>query len=193
MRRVILLGNSNVGKTTILKSLLPEKSELQDPTNTACARFYYYTTGDADRHLEICDTAGMERYHSLAAVFAREASAGIIVFDLSDPESFHGVENWRQMLVNYAQCEDVGWVLVGNKSDLRQAVDPDELRRYVEEHGVSYFRVCAKTGEGVTRLFQEVGKMVEGMAAAIDVEDLDAPVDLSIEQKEEVPWPWSCC
>ena len=188
MRRVILLGNSNVGKTTLLKNILPDNAELQHPGNTACARFYYYATGDSQAQIEICDTAGMERYHSLASVFSREAAAGIIVFDLADPSSFDDVERWRELLLEGA-LPGVVWVLVGNKSDLPQTVDALRLKDFVESAGVQFYRVSAKTGQGVHELFDDVAKMAEGVEIPIRPVGLEGNV---AEEELNVQSSWCC-
>ena len=98
------------------------------------------------------DTAGQERYRSLAPMYYRGASAAIVVYDITNPDSFTGAKSWVKELQRRGD-PNVVIALAGNKADL-------ENRRKVEfeENGILHLETSAKNANNVKALFVEIAK-----------------------------------
>ncbi len=104
------------------------------------------------------DTAGQERYHSLAPMYYRGAAAAVVVFDVTHPSSFERAKKWVWELRQNVQNPNLIIALVGNKVDLvegRQVPEAD-ARSYASEGGLLYFETSAKNNVNVTNVFEDV-------------------------------------
>ena len=121
--KLCLLGASNAGKTCVSARFV-RGVFLKDAKATVGAAFasHSVTLDDGARvKFEIWDTAGQERYQSLAPLYYRGATAAMIVFDVTDRESFERARYWVEELERHAD-ENAVVALVGNKRDLTRAV-----------------------------------------------------------------------
>ncbi len=125
------------------------------------AAFLTQTVGldDATVKFEIWDTAGQERYRSLAPMYYRGAAAAIVVYDITDPDSFAGAKSWVKELQRRGD-PNVVIALAGNKADLenRKKVDLEEAQAYAEQNGILHVVTSAKEGTNVKSLFVEIAK-----------------------------------
>jgi small GTP-binding protein len=153
--RVVLCGEASVGKSCIIKRFSSGIFSSSMASTIAGAFHATYVRHDGDViALEIWDTAGSERYHSVIPSFFKNAAAVVICFDLTVRATFEAVGYWLQFTAANAPV-DVRRFLVGNKLDLSErAVFSDEASCYSDGHGfVAYAETSAKTGEGVDTLF----------------------------------------
>jgi Ras-related protein Rab-5C len=104
------------------------------------------------------DTAGQERYHSLAPMYYRGASAALVVFDITHPASFERAKKWVGELRQNVSNPNLVIALVGNKADLaeQRTVSETDAREYASEQGLLYFESSAKDNVNVTELFDTV-------------------------------------
>jgi Ras-related protein Rab-7A len=113
-------------------------------------------------NLQIWDTVGSEKYHSIGSAFYRNCETCILVFDLTNADSFKNVETWRKEFLsslNPPEGDKYPFVLFGNKSDMEGdiKITDDEIRTYCLEHNdMPYFKVSAKNGTGVEEGFDKV-------------------------------------
>lgn len=114
---------------------------------------------DSTVKFEIWDTAGQERYRSLAPMYYRGASAAIIVYDITNPDSFTGAKSWVKELQRRGD-PNVVIALAGNKADLesRRKVEFEEANAYAEENGILHLETSAKNANNVKALFVEIAK-----------------------------------
>ena len=114
---------------------------------------------DATVKFEIWDTAGQERYRSLAPMYYRGAAAAIVVYDITNPDSFAGAKSWVKELQRRGD-PNVVIALAGNKADLesRRKVPFEEANAYAEEHGILHMETSAKNANNVKSLFVEIAK-----------------------------------
>jgi len=114
---------------------------------------------DSTVKFEIWDTAGQERYRSLAPMYYRGAAAAIIVYDITNPDSFAGAKSWVKELQRRGD-PNVVIALAGNKADLesRRKVEFEEANAYAEENGILHLETSAKNASNVKALFVEIAK-----------------------------------
>ena len=114
--------------------------------------------------LQIWDTAGQEKYRSLGKAYYRGSDICILVFDVTDRNSFAHLNDWMDSFMILSNIEEdkinFPFVVVGNKIDFsKRQITKDEATKWCTENGnVEYFEVSAKTGENIDLLFKEATK-----------------------------------
>jgi len=110
--------------------------------------------------LNIWDTAGQERFHSLGPIYYRGSRGAILVYDITDSNSFIRVQNWvkelKKMLVNAVL------IIVGNKIDLERSrvVTHKEAEEYARSVGATHMTTSAKLNQGINEMFTEVTRQI---------------------------------
>ena len=108
-------------------------------------------------NLAIWDTAGQERFHALGPIYYRDANGALLVYDVTDRDSFLKVKMWvkelRKML-----GKEITLVIAGNKVDLNRVVPLDEAEAYAASVGAKHFSTSAKLNQGVEELFLDMAK-----------------------------------
>ncbi|KAH0791155.1 small GTP-binding protein [Histomonas meleagridis] len=156
--KVVMLGSSSVGKTSIVLQLHEKVfKRMVTPTVGSGVIMEEISTHKGIVQLRIWDTAGEERYRTFTGLYSRSASAGIIVFDITEPSSFESLNSWIREFKNNA-LENAPLYLVGNKIDLvdQRMVSNEEAKNFAIQNGLKYFEVSAKTGENVELLFTDL-------------------------------------
>lgn len=155
--KVVLLGDSSVGKTSLVHRFI---SDSFDPhlVNTIGAAFISkdHTSNDKSVRLEIWDTAGQERYKSLTPMYYRSAKVALVCFDISAAQSsFERAQYWVEQLAVLGPS-DICITMVGNKRDLAPDADLITIEHYCAEHDLPLVLTSAKEGTGVRELFDRV-------------------------------------
>jgi len=152
---VILLGDSGVGKTSILTKFIEGNFE----NNQKCTVDVEFKTKnlkiDKDLYakLTIFDTAGQERYRSLTRQYYHQAHGIVLVFDLTDENSFNNLNKWIKEIDDNAKNVEV--ILVGNKSDLKNRVILNSrAEQFAHENNFQYRETSAKEGTNILLLFE---------------------------------------
>ena len=153
--KIVFVGAAYAGKTSILNRYIRGQFTNNLPTSTqpACFRKSYESKG-ITVNLELWDTAGQERYHSLAPLFYRDSQIGVVVFDMTDTESFNAAKEWCQELVQ-ARGNEIQLFIVANKLDLalERTVQFKEIVTWAESVKAKVYETSAKTGENIEPLF----------------------------------------
>ena len=154
---VILVGDSNVGKTSILKKFV----DGDFSTQLTCTINIEFKTKNLkiDKNLyaklSIYDTAGQEKYRSLTKNYYHKANGVILVFDLSNENSFSKLNSWVKEINENAG--NVEGILVGNKSDLEnRKINKLKAENYAKEKNLKYIETSAKEGTNILLLFEEL-------------------------------------
>ena len=161
--KVVLIGESGVGKTSII-SQFTKGVFNQDLMSTNGATFSTKKKEFKDLNktlsFEIWDTAGQEKYRSLAKMFFKDAAVALIVYDITSRKSFDEIKNYWMNLVKENGPKQIIMYIVGNKCDLseKEAVIEDQAREYAENQHVSFYLTSAKNSIGIDELFDEIGK-----------------------------------
>jgi Ras-related protein Rab-21 len=158
--KVVLLGEGRVGKTSILlRYTKGEYSDRQVSTLQASYLDKKLTVGSQPIQLSIWDTAGQERFHALGPIYYRDASGALLVYDITDAESFHKVKNWVKELKKIVG-NDIILVIAGNKVDLEKNrnVNEQEAVKYAESVGALHFHTSAKANRGLDDVFNALSQ-----------------------------------
>eukprot|EP00850_Spirogloea_muscicola_P001390 SM000005S17187 [mRNA] locus=s5:614408:616792:- [translate_table: standard] len=158
--KLVLLGDMGAGKSSlVLRFVKGQFSEYQESTIGAAFLTQSVAVNDTTVKFEIWDTAGQERYHSLAPMYYRGAAAAVIVYDITNTDSFARAKKWVQELQKQGNPNLV-MALAGNKADLDNArkVTAEEAQGYAEEHGLFFMETSAKSAENVNELFYEIAR-----------------------------------
>ena len=150
--KYIIVGNPSVGKSCLLERFLNNKYSNEYNLTVGVefgAKTIKLQNGSAIK-LQIWDTAGQENFKSITRGYYRSAAVAIIVFDISDRQSFLDIETWlKECKINGNQ--QMTLVLVGNKSDLenQRQVSYEQGKKFSEDNGMVYFETSAKISTNV--------------------------------------------
>ncbi|MCQ2817577.1 MAG: GTP-binding protein, partial [archaeon] len=154
--KILLLGDSAVGKTSLLLKYT-DKTFLhnQIPTIGVDYRLKCFSIDDIKIKLTIWDTAGQERFRNIISNYYNNADAVLLVFDLTNLESFEKILYWYSQIEKNKTISKVVICLCGNKSDLENniKVSPQEIEKIKKDYNVNYFQASAKTGKNVVSCF----------------------------------------
>jgi Ras-related protein Rab-21 len=156
--KIVLLGEGRVGKTSIL--LRYTRGEFSDRQVSTLQASYLDKTvmlGSTEVNLSIWDTAGQERFHALGPIYYRDADGALLVYDITDVESFKKVQNWVRELRKIVG-NDITIAIAGNKVDLEKnrRVQESEAIAYAESVGAFHFQTSAKMGRGLEEVFKKL-------------------------------------
>ena len=159
--KIVIIGDINVGKTSILSRFRYGSFE-SDYMPTLGIDFFSKNLFFEDKTIRLIlwDTAGQERFRSLIPSYLKNADCIIIVFDITNKESFLSLNKWLTDAKNNAS-ENTIYVICGNKIDLkeRRTVNENEINEYIEKNtGVIYMECSAKNGQGIKDLFNVIAK-----------------------------------
>ena len=153
--KLIFLGDQNVGKSSILNRFLSD-TFVEEYQATIGLDFQSKNVqiDNQDVHLLLYDTAGQEKFRSLIPMYTRDANIILLVYDITNKESFENLYVWLKDLTNI-NINEVIICIVGNKIDLneKREVSNEEGQKYAQEHDFIFQEVSAKTGEGFSELF----------------------------------------
>jgi small GTP-binding protein len=179
--KVILVGNTSVGKTCIVKrgnsGVFDDESV---PTLGAAYLPKLVAIGQTEVRLHIWDTAGQERYRGMAPMYFRGAHAAVLVFSVCDAQSFAGIDKWMDSLKENADPNILKF-LVANKIDLEddRIVTVAAGEEKAESLDAHYHEVSAKSGYGIDDFFVEIAKLF--LEQSSPPEDPPARVKLETE------------
>ena len=160
--KVVLLGDSGVGKTCIISRYIQGTFEKNcTSTNGAsyCSKNVKFENFGKNLLLDIWDTAGQEKYKSLTKFFYKDAAVAILVYDITRKDSFENLQNyWHKQLLENGE-KNVVLGVAGNKCDLyeNEAVSENEAREFADKIGAIFELTSAANNTGITELFQDVG------------------------------------
>ena len=145
-----------VGKTSISKRFITgkfEKIELSNRTINTKTFQKCIEVNNKSFNLNIWDTAGEEKYHALAPIFYRGAQGAVIIFDVTNRETFKRATKWFSELSEFAEGNPK-MILIGNKIDLpNRVISNEEATNLAREYNCNFLEVSAYTGANVEEIF----------------------------------------
>ena len=156
-RNIVLFGDTNVGKTAIVKRWLHISYTEAEASPTYCAGFFENDVfvNDKNEKIQVWDTAGEEKYRSMAPIYTRGAIGILLLFDLTRRTTLENIPFWLDAA---SSAGDIPVVVVGNKADLvaEREVKAQEAIDFLKERNLPFIEASALTGFGVDEAFMEI-------------------------------------
>lgn len=159
--KILLIGDSGVGKSCIL-CRFADDYYTEKFISTIGVDFKIKTIEYDNKiiKLQIWDTAGQERFHNITSSYYRGAHGIIIVFDLTDSESFENIKHWLNEIQKNA-FEGVSKIIVGNKSDAFEKKEVFGSRDYATSLNIPYIETSAKNADNIDELFYQMTSLIK--------------------------------
>ncbi|KAF7665340.1 hypothetical protein LDENG_00146390 [Lucifuga dentata] len=162
--RIIMLGDSTVGKSSLLKRYT-EDLFLESINQTVGVDFYVHFLEvelGVRVKLQFWDTAGQERFRSVTRSYYRNSVGGLLVFDITNRASFDNIKEWHEEVCERVKPHKVLFMLVGHKSDLdsERVVSREEAEKLAGQLGLVYVETSAKTGQNTRQAFELLTRRV---------------------------------
>jgi len=158
--KLLLIGNSSVGKSSLLLRFSDEQWLPEDESSATIGvdfRVHKMDVKGKKVKLSIWDTAGQERFRTITSSYYRGAQGIILVFDVSNRESFEALPRWYSELETYVSSSVVK-IIVGNKVDKEYSrqVSAAEAQQFADRMDSLFVEASAKTAVGVRDAFRGV-------------------------------------
>ena len=130
--------------------------------------------------VKIYDTSGQEKYNSMVSNYYKKADGIILVFDLTNKESFDSINKWIKDINDNVDSKKIKRVLVGNKIDLTdlRVITKEEAEEMAKSYEVKFYETSAKTNEGI-------GELMEGIVSEVVNEGNQKGKNIKLEKKNE--------
>jgi small GTP-binding protein len=180
--KIIIIGDSGVGKTSILLRYV--RGVFDPETQMTLGVEFMTKTIEAKNHriqLQLWDTSGHELFRSVTRAYFRGSAGAFLVFDISNRDSFDHIDRSFHDVKELARS-DVVAVLMGNKSDKadEREVTREEAEQFAKERQMKYFETSAKTGshvgEAVIACVEVIEKYIADGVYDVRPDPQDAPL-----------------
>merc|ERR1712091_458414 len=181
--KLLLIGDSGVGKSCLLFRFADDT--YQESYISTIGVDFKIKTIELDGKvikLQIWDTAGQERFRTITSSYYRGAHGIIVVYDVTDGESYTNVKQWLEEIQRYA-CEGVNKLLVGNKCDLvnKRVVDKKSAEEFAEKFGITFLETSAKNNPNVEAAFMTMaGEIKQRIAKKPQVDNKNGTTKLPL-------------
>uniref|UniRef100_UPI00358F76A7 ras-related protein Rab-3A-like n=1 Tax=Myxine glutinosa TaxID=7769 RepID=UPI00358F76A7 len=178
MFKLLIIGNSSVGKTSFLFRYADD-TFTSAFVSTVGIDFKVKTVCRNDKRikLQIWDTAGQERYRTITTAYYRGAMGFLLMYDITNEDSFHAVQDWATQIKTYS-WDNAQVILVGNKVDMEdeRVVSTQQGRQLSDQLGFEFFETSAKDNINVRQTFERLVAIIcEKMADSLEGESATAP------------------
>ncbi|KAJ3430930.1 ras-related protein rab-5c [Anaeramoeba flamelloides] len=183
--KIVLLGESGVGKTSIVLRFTTNRfNPSVTPTIGAAFSNETIKVGETLVNLQIWDTAGEERYNSLTPLYYRGSHGALIVYDITKEESFECAKKWVDE-IRMQGSPNTKIILVGNKNDLSiRKVPKETVINYAKKNDLLFGETSAKTGIGIHEVFVDIVKTLVNSVGSV-VFNKKSNIELTEEGEKE--------
>ncbi|KAF4403346.1 ras-related protein RABC2a [Cannabis sativa] len=186
--KILLIGDSGVGKSSLLVSFISNTSDNLAPTIGVDFKIKLLTVDGKKLKLTIWDTAGQERFRTLTSSYYRGAQGIILVYDVTRRETFTNLSDvWAKEVELYSTNQDCVKILVGNKVDREsdRAVSRDEGIALAKELGSMFLECSAKTRENVEQCFEELALKIMEVPSLLEEGSNAVKRNMILKQKQD--------
>ena len=189
--KIILVGDSGVGKTSILKKFI--NNEFNEDIKCTINVDFFSKSIKIDKNLytnlKIYDTAGQEKYRALIKKYYQGTDGIILVFDLTNENSFNKLKSWINEVSDNTEKSQI--ILVGNKADLiERKIDEETAENFAKQKDMKYIETSAKEGTNILLLFEElaldINKKKQNDSSVVELEHVDTYVFRRREINKEI-------
>ncbi|CAK6444074.1 unnamed protein product [Pipistrellus nathusii] len=196
MFKLLIIGNSSVGKTSFLFRYADD-SFTSAFVSTVGIDFKVKTVFKNEKRikLQIWDTAGQERYRTITTAYYRGAMGFILMYDITNGESFNAVQDWSTQIKTYS-WDNAQVILVGNKCDMEdeRVISVERGRRLGEQLGFEFFETSAKDNINVKQTFERLVDVIcDKMSESLDTDQAATSAKQSARLQETPPPPQPGC
>jgi len=193
--KLLLIGDSGVGKSCLLLRFADD-TYTESYISTIGVDFKIRTIELDGKtiKLQIWDTAGQERFRTITSSYYRGAHGIIVVYDVTDLESFNNVKQWLQEIDRYA-CDNVNKLLVGNKCDLtaKKVVEYAAAKEFAENLGIPFLETSAKNATNVEQAFLTMAAEIKARMGPVSGVAAQSGQTISPGQTTNIPSKSSGC
>ena len=158
--KVVVLGESGVGKSNIIIRYNGGQFDSNSlPNHSSSFVAKYYTFGEKIYRINVWDTAGQEKYHSLTKIFVKDSQIALLVYAINDHNSFEKLDFWYNTAKEV--CKNIIIAVVGNKIDLfeEEKVDQKEAKDKAKEFNAKFQLTSALNEEtGIDEIIENLVK-----------------------------------
>jgi small GTP-binding protein len=158
-KKVVIVGNSGVGKSSLLRRLCDNTFDCYEPTSMGID---YRKTGNNKIQFNIFDIAGQPRFRQIGRNYMKNADMFILVFDTTDTNSLLGLREWYEECKLCSNDINTSFILVGTKNDLSKKyfinhnighVSHTDIDIFCQFYNTKYYDTSSKNGDGIDKLF----------------------------------------
>lgn len=196
--KIIILGDSGVGKTSLMNRYVNKKFSTQYKA-TIGADFVTKDVVVDDKlvTMQIWDTAGQERFQSLGVAFYRGADCCVLVYDVTAPTTFKSLDSWRDEFLIQASPRDpenFPFIVIGNKIDQEnRAVSSKRAQAWCQsKNNIPYFETSAKEAVNVDSAFITVARNGLAQESEVELYRNDFPDQIRLNDRENSPDSCAC-
>ncbi|KAK4281534.1 hypothetical protein QN277_013014 [Acacia crassicarpa] len=194
--KILLIGDSGVGKSSLLVSFISNSVEDLSPTIGVDFKIKVFTVGGKRLKLTIWDTAGQEKFRTLTSSYYRKAQGIILVYDVTRRDTFTNLsEVWAKEVELYSTNQDCMKMLVGNKvdRDSERVVSKEEGLALARELGSLFLECSAKTREKVDQCFKELALKIMEVPSLLEEGSTVKRNILKQKQEPQAQQHGGCC
>ena len=200
--KIVLIGNSGVGKSSILYRFSEDKWEekfvptigvdfVSDFNNFIYQNLKAMEIDGKKIKLQIWDTAGQEKFRNINTSYYKGANGILVVYDITNRESFDGLNSWL-IEIEKNSSKDVYKLLIGNKNDMeeKRQITFNEGKDFASINGMEFFETSAKTADKIQDAFELLAKDImrtvskNKTAPKKDPIKLEPGTNLNLEKKK---------
>ena len=160
--KIVLLGDINVGKTSIVlrysKNIF--KNHYPPTIGGAYTQKILLLQNGILIKFHIWDTSGQERYRTMSKLYYLDAEAIILVYDISNEESVINLKYWIQEIKNNVNINNIILAIAANKCDIKEIdgkVDIKKGKKYADDNNLIFYKTSALKGIGIEKMFYDIG------------------------------------
>jgi small GTP-binding protein len=159
--KILTLGDSGVGKTSIIQKFINEKFN-QSMLSTIGVDFQskVIIIDNIKVKLKIWDTTGQERFKTLTSQYYNGADGALLIFDITSKMTFDRISFWMNELNEKKKLNELGLLLIGNKIDLndKRTVDKEEAEIFARENNINYYETSASKNININNVINDIAK-----------------------------------
>lgn len=188
--KIVIIGNTSVGKSSIIRRFCDD-DYINHHISTIGVDFRVKTI-DIDNYLyaklQIWDTSGQERFKTITSSYYRGSHGVIVVYDISDLQSFKDVKKWIKELINFTS-PNIVLILVANKCDLKnkRVVSFESGKELADSYGILFIEVSSMSNININDIFYKLAK------AVVNIYQFKPINSIRLDKKAKQLNPKPCC